>query len=48
MSGNHAQIARWRRERSLEMTLRRRPDLIAAARAAGQLSTVDEAYLATL
>lgn len=48
MSGDHARIARWRRDRSLELTLRRRPDLIATARAAGQLSAVDEAYLATL
>lgn len=48
MSGHHAQIARWRRERSLELTQRRRPDLIAAARAAAQLSALDEAYLATL
>ena len=48
MSGHHAQIARWRRERSLELTQRRRPDLIATARAAGQLSALDEAYLATL
>ncbi len=48
LSGHHAQIARWRRERSLELTLRRRPDLIAAARAAGRLSAGDEAYLATL
>ena len=48
LSGHHAQIARWRRERSLELTLRRRPDLIAAARAAGQLSAADEAHLATL
>lgn len=48
MSGHHAQIARWRRERSLELTQRRRQDLIATARAAGQLSALDEAYLATL
>ncbi|MEQ1804175.1 MAG: tRNA (guanosine(37)-N1)-methyltransferase TrmD [Burkholderiaceae bacterium] len=48
LSGHHAHIARWRRERSLELTLRRRPDLIAAARAAGQLSAADEAYLATI
>ncbi len=48
MSGHHAHIARWRRERSLEITLRRRPDLIAAARAAGQLSAADEVYLAAL
>ena len=48
LSGHHAQIARWRRERSLELTARRRPDLLAAARAAGRLSAVDERYLQTL
>jgi tRNA (guanine37-N1)-methyltransferase len=45
MSGHHAQIARWRRERSLEITARRRPDLIAVARAAGRLSAQDEKFL---
>ena len=39
---------RWRRERSLEATVRRRPDLIEAARAAGLLSRQDEAFLASL
>ena len=48
MSGNHAAIARWRRERALEWTLRRRPDLIEAARAEGRLGPVDERYLASL
>ena len=48
LSGHHADIARWRRERSLELTARRRPDLIAAARAAGRLSKQDERFLATL
>lgn len=48
LSGHHAQIERWRRERSLELTLRRRPELIAAARAAGRLSKADEAFLAAL
>jgi tRNA (guanine37-N1)-methyltransferase len=48
LSGHHARIARWRRERSLEITARRRPDLIAAARSAGRLSATDEAYLASL
>jgi len=48
LSGHHADIARWRRERSLELTARRRPDLLAAARAAGGLSTADEKYLAAL
>ena len=48
LSGHHAAIERWRRERSLELTARRRPDLIAAARAAGRLSAADEAFLAGL
>lgn len=48
LSGHHAQIARWRRERSLELTARRRPDLIAAARAAGRLTKADEKFLAAL
>ncbi|CAN5919905.1 tRNA (guanosine(37)-N1)-methyltransferase TrmD [soil metagenome] len=48
LSGHHAQIARWRRERSLDITARRRPDLIAAARAAGRLSKADEAFLLQL
>jgi tRNA (guanine37-N1)-methyltransferase len=48
LSGHHADIARWRRQRSLELTARRRPDLIAAARAAGRLSADDEALLAGL
>ena len=48
MSGNHAEIARWRREQSLALTARRRPDLIAAARAAGRLSKADEACLNSL
>ena len=39
------QVARWRRERSLELTARRRPDLIAAARAAGRLDAADEKFL---
>ena len=45
LSGHHGQVARWRRERSLELTARRRPDLIAAARAAGQLDATDEKYM---
>jgi tRNA (guanine37-N1)-methyltransferase len=48
LSGHHARIERWRRERSLELTARRRPDLIAAARAAGRLTPGDEAFLARL
>jgi tRNA (guanine37-N1)-methyltransferase len=48
LSGHHGEIARWRREQSLALTVRRRPELIAAARAAGQLSTADERYLNSL
>ena len=48
LSGHHAQVARWRRERSLELTARRRPDLIAAARAAGHLDAADERFLKSL
>lgn len=48
MSGHHANIACWRRERSLERTLALRPDLIAEARAAGRLSRSDEAFLRSL
>ena len=48
LSGHHADIARWRRERSLELTARRRPDLIAAARAAGRLTPADERFLVSL
>ncbi|MEJ6007948.1 tRNA (guanosine(37)-N1)-methyltransferase TrmD [Paucibacter sp. AS339] len=45
LSGHHAKIARWRRERSLAITAQRRPELIAAARAAGRLSKADERFL---
>ncbi|MBA3772870.1 MAG: tRNA (guanosine(37)-N1)-methyltransferase TrmD [Ramlibacter sp.] len=48
LSGHHAQIERWRRDRSLEITARQRPDLIAAARASGLLSKADEAFLSKL
>ena len=48
LSGHHAQIERWRRERRLEVTARRRPELIGAARAQGRLSRADEAFLDSL
>ena len=48
LSGHHGEIARWRRERALETTARRRPDLIVAARTAGRLSSGDERFLASL
>jgi tRNA (guanine37-N1)-methyltransferase len=31
LSGNHAKVARWRREQSLLRTLRRRPELLTPA-----------------
>ena len=45
MSGHHLQIERWRRDRRLELTAQRRPDLIEAARRAGRLGPTDEAFL---
>jgi len=48
MSGHHAQIARWRREQQLALTARRRPELIEAARARGELSKKDEDFLREL
>ena len=48
MSGHHGDIAAWRRQRSLELTARRRPELLARARASGRLSTADERFLQTL
>ena len=48
MSGHHAQIARWRRQQQLTLTLRRRPELIDAARQSGTLSKEDEKFLKTL
>ena len=41
LSGNHAEILRWRREQSLLRTLRRRPDLLARA----ELSDADRLFL---
>ncbi len=46
LSGHHALIERWRRERRLEITARNRPDLVAAARSRGGLTPADEAFLA--
>ncbi len=48
LGGHHAQIAKWRRAKSLEATLKKRPELIAQARAQGLLSKADEAVLKEL
>jgi tRNA (guanine37-N1)-methyltransferase len=45
MSGHHREIAVWRRQRALEITARRRPDLIEQARASGRLDQADERFL---
>jgi tRNA (guanine37-N1)-methyltransferase len=44
LSGDHARIARWRREQALLRTLQRRPDLLATA----DLTESDRRYLQTL
>ena len=46
LSGHHAAIARWRRERSLALTAARRPELLGEARAEGRLDAADESFLA--
>ena len=48
MGGNHAEIVKWRRQRMLEATAKKRPDLLISARAAGLLSRADEQFLASL
>lgn len=48
LGGNHAEIEKWRRHRALEASQHKRPDLIAAARAAGLLSSADEKFLSSL
>ena len=48
LSGHHGKIKQWRRERAIELTANRRPDLLAKARSDGLLSSDDEALLAAL
>jgi tRNA (guanine37-N1)-methyltransferase len=48
MGGNHAEIVKWRRQRMLEATARKRPDLLDQARSAGLLSKADEKFLTGL
>ena len=47
-SGDHARIARWRREQALKRTWERRPDLIEKAKQEGRLTPEDLAFLARL
>ncbi|RAV34467.1 tRNA (guanosine(37)-N1)-methyltransferase TrmD [Corynebacterium heidelbergense] len=44
-SGNHAKVARWRREQSLRRTLANRPELIEILRRQGGLGADDEDFL---
>ncbi|MBE6098790.1 MAG: tRNA (guanosine(37)-N1)-methyltransferase TrmD [Anaerovibrio sp.] len=44
LSGDHAKIAKWRREKSLEITLKNRPDLLQTA----ELSEADQKYIESL
>lgn len=48
MGGHHAEIIKWRRQRALETTYARRPDLIEKARTAGLLTSADERFLSGL
>ena len=45
LSGNHKKVDRWRRDQSLLRTAQRRPDLIEAARQAGDISSRDQQTL---
>ena len=48
LGGHHAEIEKWRRQRSLEASFKKRPDLILKARAAGLLSKSDEQFLSSI
>jgi tRNA (guanine37-N1)-methyltransferase len=48
LGGHHAEIEKWRRQRMLEVTAKKRPDLIARARAEGLLTRADEKFLGDL
>ena len=44
LNGNHAAIARWRRDRSLELTYRRRPEMLESV----ELDKKDRKFLSEL
>ena len=48
MGGNHAAIARWRRDQSLQLTAQHRPELVERARNQGLLDKADRVTLARL
>ncbi|MCF0253928.1 MAG: tRNA (guanosine(37)-N1)-methyltransferase TrmD [Duodenibacillus sp.] len=45
LTGHHANIERWTREKSLAITSQKRPEMITIARSLGLLSRRDEAFL---
>lgn len=48
LGGHHLEIEKWRRERALEATAKKRPDMIRKAREAGLLTRADEKFLSSL
>lgn len=48
LGGHHAEIEKWRRQRALEATAEKRPDLILRARQDKLLSRADEQFLSSL
>lgn len=48
LGGHHERIARYRREQSLALTARLRPELLEAARAAGRIDKADDSFLRSL
>jgi tRNA (guanine37-N1)-methyltransferase len=48
MGGHHVEIEKWRRERALEATAKKRPDMIIKAREAGLLTRSDEKFLSNM
>ncbi|MEO7030848.1 MAG: tRNA (guanosine(37)-N1)-methyltransferase TrmD [Herbaspirillum sp.] len=48
LSGNHAEIVKWRRQQALRATANKRPDLLLKARVTGRLDAADERFLSNL
>ena len=48
LTGHHANIEKWRREKSLEATVKNRPELIGKARSQGLLTKNDEKVLLSM
>ncbi|MBQ3327079.1 MAG: tRNA (guanosine(37)-N1)-methyltransferase TrmD, partial [Clostridia bacterium] len=48
LSGDHGKVDRWRLEQAVARTLERRPDMLEAADAAGELTKEEREILDTL